>query len=102
MYFLNEKGELLQGEPLTNQEKATYDDLVALCHEKVCGGYHSIYDRKCEKLAVYFVKHFNFEPKGELSIVGLTAEAAKENVSVEVPAPVQPAPAEPKDEEIPL
>ena len=102
MYFLNEKGELLQGEPLTDQEKAAYDDLVALCHEKVCGGYHSVYDRKCEKLAVYFVKHFNIEPKGELSIAGLAEEAAKENAPIPVPAPVEPAPAEAEDEEIPL
>jgi hypothetical protein len=110
MYFLNDKGELLQGEPLTNEQKGMYDDLKALFHEKVCGGYHPSYSPKCEFLAVYFVQHFNIEPKGELSFAGLTEEAAEENAPkfiVEVPAPPQPAPVQPtpvapEDEEIPL
>lgn len=76
MFFINEKGELLEGSPLSGSDKETYDKLKELFHEKVCGGYDSYGTHKCSDLAIYFVQHFNITPKQ--GIPGDTPEEPKD------------------------
>jgi hypothetical protein len=79
MFFLDKNGKMQQGEALTAAEKGLYDDLKALFHEKVCGGYDAYGTEKCHDLAVYFVQHFSIEPKDGLSFAGLTVDEREKN-----------------------
>lgn len=90
MFFLDKNGKMQQGEALTAAEKGLYDDLKALFHEKVCGGYDAYGTEKCHDLAVYFVQHFSIDPKDGLSFAGLTADEHKKNSPDDIEAPAQP------------
>ncbi len=57
MKFLNEKGKIVEGTPLTNEQADQRERLIAYFHQTACdNGYHGPYsDKKCESLANAFV-----------------------------------------------
>ena len=87
MYFLDAQGNLLEGEPLSGQDKTALDYMTALFHDSVCDGYHSPYDVKCQKLAIATIRRFNVTQKADY-VEPVPEPAAVEVPETEIPQPI--------------
>jgi hypothetical protein len=65
MFFLDEKGNIQEGTPLSNAEKETLDRMIEIFHASpdVCGGFHPSYNVKCLKLALEMRNRFDIAAK---------------------------------------
>lgn len=56
MKFLNEKGKIVEGVPLTDEQIAQRERLIAYFHDNCCNTYHGVYgERGCEQMATDYV-----------------------------------------------
>ena len=56
MKFLNEKGKIVEGLPLTDEQIIQRERLISYFHENCCHNYHGVYgERGCEQMATDYV-----------------------------------------------
>lgn len=102
MKFLNDKGEVVEGTVLTDEQVNKREQIMRFAHETICGGYarHSDYERrtsgspKCELLANFFITKFELNPLATTDFEGEIAEAESTNAPQAIEEPQPPAPAE--------
>ena len=71
MFFLDEKGSIQEGTPLSDAEKETLDRMIEIFHASpdVCGGFHPSYNVKCLKLALEMRNRFDIAAKPDFEYV---------------------------------
>ena len=104
MQFLNSKGILEEGEPLSDVQIAQRKAIIDYLHVRLCSGYaHSDYSRRtdgapnCEALANFFITKFDLTAKPDLD---LKREAEKFGAQLEIEQP--PAHAASSEDDLPL
>lgn len=96
MKFINDKGEVVEGTVLTDEQADFREQIVQFAHETICGGsIHSEWSRKhdgipkCDALANYFVTKFKLVPLEGTDFVADIDAAISANFPVAIELPVE-------------
>lgn len=113
MFFLDEKGSIQEGTPLSDAEKETLDRMIEIFHASpdVCGGFHPSYNVKCLKLALEMRNRFDIAAKPDFEYAEVEEPTEEEPTEeamfiVTAPAPLPEPTTEPAailtDDDIPF
>lgn len=99
MKFLDKDGQIVDGEPMTDEQVEQRELIVKYIHEKVCqGAYHSKVSRNydkpsCETVANFLITKFQMTALDGVNLNREVELAVEENAprAIEPPAP-QPTP----------